>query len=80
MAVDGGEVVAEVAYPVCGLLSDLSAEELAAEKKTLIAKIHEMGSEHSDPVYVPFLYLPGGAADVCHYGPWIYRCTDPADH
>jgi len=30
IAVKDGEVLASIAYPVCGLLTDLSAEELAA--------------------------------------------------
>lgn len=68
VAVDGGEVVAEVAYPVCGLLSDLSAEELAAEKKTLIAKIHEMGSN----IPIPFMFL----SFICLAALPMYAITD----
>lgn len=51
--VDNGEVVAEVVLPVCGLLSDLSAEELAAEKDKVNAAIHERGSIIS----IPFMFL-----------------------
>ena len=51
--VDGGEVIAEVVLPVCGLLSDLSAEELAAEKDAVNAAIHERGSIIS----IPFMFL-----------------------
>lgn len=53
VVVDGGQVVAEVLYPVCGLLSDLSAEELAAEKDKVNAAIHERGSI----IPIPFMYL-----------------------
>ena len=51
--VDGGEVIAEVQLPVCGLLSDLSAEELAAEKDKVNAEIHARGSI----IPIPFMYL-----------------------
>ncbi len=51
--VDNGEVVAEVVLPVCGLLSDLSAEELAAEKDKVNAAIHERGSI----IPIPFMFL-----------------------
>lgn len=51
--VDGGEVIAEVVLPVCGLLSDLSAEELAAEKDKVNDAIHERGSIIS----IPFMFL-----------------------
>lgn len=51
--VNNGEVVYEVAYPVLGLLSDLDAWELASEKKTLNAKVHELGCTIS----IPFMFL-----------------------
>ncbi|MDR2109626.1 MAG: amidohydrolase family protein, partial [Coriobacteriales bacterium] len=53
VVVDGGAVIAEVRYPVCGLLSDLSAEELSAQKDLLNAAIHERGSE----IPIPFMFL-----------------------
>lgn len=53
IVVDAGEVLQEIAYPVCGLLSDLPAEELAARKEEMIAKIHEMGSN----IFFPFMFL-----------------------
>jgi adenine deaminase len=53
VVVDGGEVIAEVLYPICGLLSDLSAEELAVEKERLNAAIHARGSE----IPIPFMFL-----------------------
>jgi adenine deaminase len=40
-----GQVVCELSFPVCGLLSDLSAEELAEEKRGFNAKLHENGCE-----------------------------------
>ena len=51
--VDGGEVVAEVVYPVCGLLSDLSAEELAACK----SKVNEAIRARGCIIDIPFMYL-----------------------
>ena len=51
--VDGGKVIEEVAYPVCGLLSDLSAGELAAQKRVLNDAIHARGSKIS----IPFMFL-----------------------
>ncbi|MDR3308087.1 MAG: amidohydrolase family protein [Coriobacteriales bacterium] len=53
VVVDNGVVVAEVPYPVCGLLSDLSAEELSAQKDTVNAAIHERGCE----IPIPFMFL-----------------------
>lgn len=40
-----GEVLCEIPFPVCGLLSDLSVEELAAEKRKFNEKLHEYGCE-----------------------------------
>lgn len=51
--VKNGEILATLEYPVCGLLSDLSAEELAAQKKHVNNIIHEMGS----PIAIPFMFL-----------------------
>ena len=53
IAVKDGKVIKEIAYPICGLLSDLSAEELAAEKTELINAIREMGS----PISYPYMFL-----------------------
>jgi len=53
VAVRGGKVAGEVAYPVCGLLSDLSLEELAEKKRALNSIIHEMGTE----IPIPFMFL-----------------------
>lgn len=41
--VENGQVVKDIPYPVCGLLSDLSCEELAAEKAELNAALAERG-------------------------------------
>ena len=51
--VDGGEVIAEVAYPICGLLSDLSVDALAAEKNALNAAMAERGCI----IAIPFMFL-----------------------
>ncbi len=40
-----GEVLYEIPFPVCGLQSDLSAEELAEEKRKFNEKLHECGCE-----------------------------------
>ncbi len=48
-----GKIVAEIAYPVLGLLADLSAEEMAEKKKAMNAIIHEMGCGIS----IPFMFL-----------------------
>jgi len=53
VVVKDGKVLAELAYPICGLLSDLSAEELAVEKRKLNDAIHSMGS----PIPIPFMFL-----------------------
>ncbi len=53
VVVDGGDVIAEVQLPVCGLLSDLKAEDLAAAKDAANAAIHERGSI----IPIPFMFL-----------------------
>lgn len=49
----GGEIAAEVAYPICGLLSDLPLDALAEKKKELNRVAHEMGTE----IPIPFMFL-----------------------
>ncbi|MDR2162682.1 MAG: amidohydrolase family protein [Clostridiales Family XIII bacterium] len=53
LVVKGGEVLSEVAYPILGLLSDLSAEDLAGQKQKLNDIIHALGSE----IPIPFMFL-----------------------
>jgi adenine deaminase len=53
VVVRNGKIADEIAYPVCGLLTDLSAEELAERKKNMIAITKEMGS----PIPIPFMFL-----------------------
>lgn len=53
IVVDGGQIVAELHYPILGLLTDLSAEELAAEKDAANAAIHERGCI----IPIPFMFL-----------------------
>ena len=48
-----GKVVEEIAYPICGLLSDIDAEELAERKKALIKASQDAGSK----IGFPFLFL-----------------------
>ena len=48
-----GKVAAEVAYPICGLMSDLSLDELAAQKKVLNQVAYDMGT----PIQIPFMFL-----------------------
>ena len=40
-----GKVLCEIPFPVCGLQSDLSADELAEQKRAFNAKLHEYGCE-----------------------------------
>ncbi len=58
--IQGGQVVVnnkavlnEVAYPILGLLSDLSAEELASQKESLNQSIQTLGSG----IAIPFMFL-----------------------
>ncbi|ADU26402.1 Adenine deaminase [Ethanoligenens harbinense YUAN-3] len=50
---DGGQIRAELAYEICGLLSDLPADELADKKRELNRVIHDMGC----PISIPFMFL-----------------------
>ena len=47
--VRSGKVAAEVAYPICGLLSDLPLDELAEKKKELNRVAHEMARKSPFP-------------------------------
>ena len=66
--VRNGEIAAEVAYPVCGLLSDLSLDELADKKKELNRVAHEMGTE----IAIPFMFL----SFICLAAIPAYAITD----
>lgn len=68
IVVHDGEIKAEVNYPICGLLSDLSAEALDAEKKKLNAEIHALGS----PIRIPFMFL----SFICLAAIPTYAITD----
>lgn len=48
-----GKIVAEVAFPICGLLSDLDAPTLADHKRRLIKASQDAGST----IGFPFLFL-----------------------
>lgn len=66
--VRGGQVAAEVAYPVCGLLSDLPLDELTEKKKELNRVAHEMGTE----IAIPFMFL----SFICLAAIAAYAITD----
>ncbi|MRM89218.1 adenine deaminase [Faecalicatena contorta] len=66
--VKNGEILAEISYPICGLLSDLSGEELADEKRKLNGIIHELGS----PITIPFMFL----SFICLAAIPMYAVTD----
>jgi len=53
VVVKDGKVAAEVAYPICGLMSDLGLDELAAAKKEMNQVIYDMGC----PIAIPFMFL-----------------------
>ena len=63
-----GKVAAEVAYPICGLLSDLPLDELAEKKKELNRVAHEMGTE----IAIPFMFL----SFICLAAIPAYAITD----
>lgn len=64
----GGEIAAEVAYPICGLLSDLPLDALAEKKKELNRVAHEMGTETP----IPFMFL----SFICLAAIPAYAITD----
>ena len=66
--VRGGETAAEVAYPICGLLSDLPLDALAEKKKELNRVAHEMGTE----IPIPFMFL----SFICLAAIPAYAITD----
>ena len=68
VVVKDGEILGAVEYPVCGLLSDLSGEELANEKRKLNGIIHELGC----PITIPFMFL----SFICLAAIPVYAITD----
>lgn len=68
VVVKDGEILAEVAYPICGLLSDLSGEELAEEKRKLNGVIQGLGC----PITIPFMFL----SFICLAALPVYAITD----
>ena len=68
VVVKDGEILGAVEYPVCGLLSDLSGEELAEEKRKLNGIIHELGC----PITIPFMFL----SFICLAAIPVYAITD----
>lgn len=66
--VKGGKVLAQVEYPICGLLSDLPGEALAVEKQKMIDVIHELGC----PIAIPFMFL----SFICLAALPTYAITD----
>ena len=55
IVVKDGQILSEIAYPVCGLLSDLSPAELAREKEKANQIIQDMSGETS--ISIPFMVL-----------------------
>lgn len=51
--VRNGKVEADVAYPICGLMSDLPLDELAEKKM----KLHEIATEMGTNIPFPFMFL-----------------------
>ena len=68
VVVKDGEILGAVEYPVCGLLSDLSGEELADKKRKLNSIIHELGC----PITIPFMFL----SFICLAAIPVYAITD----
>lgn len=66
--VDGGEIIECVEYPICGLLSDLSCEELAERKNALNAACAERGCI----IQIPFMFL----SFICLAALPAYAITD----
>lgn len=63
-----GEILAEIALPIAGLLTDLSAEELADQKRAFNDKMHELGS----PISLPDMFL----SFICLAAIPCYAVTD----
>lgn len=55
IVVDHGQILSEIAYPICGLLSDLPAEELAVEKEKANRIIQSLSGNTS--ISIPFMVL-----------------------
>lgn len=85
LVVNNGEVVAEVALPICGLMSDLSAEELVKKKRKLLDIIHSYGSTVQYPymllTYLCLIALPDLSITdhglICITVDYQYKAIDP---
>lgn len=51
VAVAGGRVLADIALPICGLMADVSAEEMAAREKTLNQAAYSLGTSLKRPFF-----------------------------
>jgi adenine deaminase len=49
VVVDGGEITAELALPVAGLLSDRPLAEVIEASEATVAAVHALGSEVASP-------------------------------
>lgn len=65
---ENGKIVCEIQYPICGLLTDLPAEEAAEQKKRINDVIHSMGC----PISIPFMFL----SFICLSALPCYAVTD----
>lgn len=66
--VKDGKIISEIAYPICGLLTDLSAKEVAEKKNEINNVIHSMGCQ----ITIPFMFL----SFICLSALPIYAITD----
>jgi adenine deaminase len=51
VAVADGKVLADIALPICGLMADISAEEMAAKEKTLNQAAYSLGTRLKRPFF-----------------------------
>ncbi len=60
IAVDSGTIAAEVALPVCGVMADIPAAEMAKMEKALTRAAQNMGCEYDRPFFrILFLSITG---------------------
>ena len=56
-AVEGGRILALLALPIAGLMSDQPAETLIAQQHALHAATRSLGCPHADP-FMPLSFMP----------------------
>ncbi len=82
VVVDGGKVVGELALPICGLLSTLSGQEVAAKQEELYGALKQRGVSMPSPFmtlsFITLIFIPAyGITDQGLMDVGSFKLVDP---